>query len=237
MLLRARYPNGLNLPTKNALKVFGVAVANQKIQRRDELPQKQRCQLCLRKRARKVKQQCSECDNHACKEHSKELLYCYDCVEKEIEDWTFYWTTVSSKIWYILVIFGLLRYSHSYIYLVKALIFIELLILFICSWFSVTKISSRSFLLNFCAFLALLFSLFEWARQNPRKSHHVSKLKIYFQKLISKVSWAILSIRWFSNHISEDFFNAHSKKIKFSAFFFWSGQSAVTFNGLWHVSF
>ena len=28
MLLRARYPNDLNLPTKNALKVFGVAVAS-----------------------------------------------------------------------------------------------------------------------------------------------------------------------------------------------------------------
>ena len=120
----------------------------------------------------------------------------------------------------ILIVFGLSRHSHSCIYLVKARIFIGLLILFICSWFSVTKISSRSFLLNFCAFLALLFSLLEWARQNPRKSHHVSKLKIYFQKLISKVSWAILSIRWFSNHISEDFFNAHSKKIEFSAFFF-----------------
>ena len=50
MLLRARYPNGLNLPTKNALKVFGVAVANQKIQRRDEPPQKRRCQLRPRKR-------------------------------------------------------------------------------------------------------------------------------------------------------------------------------------------
>ena len=159
-----------------------------------------------------------------CKQHSKELLYCYDCVKEEIEDCTFYGTTVSSKIWHILVIFGLLRHSHSYIYLVKALIFIGLLILFICSWFSVTKISSRSFLLNFCSFLALLFSLLEWARQNPRKSHHVSKLKIYFQKLISKVSWAILSIRWFSNHISEDFFNAHSKKIEFSAFFFGLGN-------------
>ena len=42
MLLRACYPNGLNLPTKNALKVFGVAVASQKIQRRDEPPQKRR---------------------------------------------------------------------------------------------------------------------------------------------------------------------------------------------------
>ena len=40
MLLRARYPNGLNLPTKNALKVFGVAVVSQKIQRRDEPPPK-----------------------------------------------------------------------------------------------------------------------------------------------------------------------------------------------------
>ena len=40
MPLRARYSNGLNLPTKNALKVFGVAVASQKIQRRDEPPQK-----------------------------------------------------------------------------------------------------------------------------------------------------------------------------------------------------
>ena len=73
----------------------------------------------------------------------------------------FYWTTVSSKIWYILVIFGLSRHSHNYIYLVKALIFIGLLILFICSWFTVIKISSCSFLLIFCAFLALLFSLFE----------------------------------------------------------------------------
>ena len=41
MLLRACYPNGLNLPTKNALKVFGVVVLNQKIQKRDEPPQKQ----------------------------------------------------------------------------------------------------------------------------------------------------------------------------------------------------
>ena len=49
MLLRVRCPNGLNLPIKNALKVFGVAVANQKIQRRDEPPQKRRCQLCPRK--------------------------------------------------------------------------------------------------------------------------------------------------------------------------------------------
>ena len=40
MLLRAHYPNGLNLPTKNALKVFGVGVSSQKIQRRDEPPQK-----------------------------------------------------------------------------------------------------------------------------------------------------------------------------------------------------
>ena len=30
MLLRARYPNDLNLPTKNALKVFGVAVASKR---------------------------------------------------------------------------------------------------------------------------------------------------------------------------------------------------------------
>ena len=61
ILLRARYPNGLNLPTKNALKVFGVAVANQKFQRHDEPPQKRQCQLCPRKRDRKVKQQSSEC--------------------------------------------------------------------------------------------------------------------------------------------------------------------------------
>ena len=161
MLLRACYPNGLNLPTKNALKVFGVAVVSQKIQRRDEPPPKWWCQLCPCNRDRKVKQQCSECHNHVCKEHSKKLRYCYDCVEEEIEDWTFCWATVSSKIWHILVVFGLLKHSHSYIYLVKALKFIGLLILFICSWFSVTKISSSSFLLNFCAFLALLFSLFE----------------------------------------------------------------------------
>ena len=44
MFLRARYPNGLNLPTKKALKAFDVAVANQKIQRHDEAPQKQQCQ-------------------------------------------------------------------------------------------------------------------------------------------------------------------------------------------------
>ena len=124
----------------------------------------------------------------------------------------FCWATVSSEIWYILVIFGLSRHSHSYIYLVKALIFIGLLILFICSWFSVTEINSSSFLLNFCAFLAFLFSLFEQARQNPRKYQRASKLKINFQKRISKVSWAILSIRWVSNHLSEDFFNAHIKK-------------------------
>ena len=161
MPLRARYSNGLNLPTKNALKVFGVAVASQKIQKRDEPPQKWPYKLCSRRRDRKVKQQCSEWHDHVCKQHSKELLYCYDCVEEEIEDWIFCWATVSSEIWYILVIFGLSRHSHSYIYLVKALIFIGLLILFICSWFSVTKISSSSFLLNFCAFLALLFSLFE----------------------------------------------------------------------------
>ena len=37
---------------------------------------------------------------------------------------------------------------------------------------------------------------------------------------ISKVSWAILSIRLVSNHISEDFFNEHSKKKKsFQNFF------------------
>ena len=81
MFLRARYTNGLNLPTKNALKAFGVAVANQKIQRRDELPQKRSCQLCPCKRDRKVKQQCSGYHNHVCKQHLKELLYCYDCVE------------------------------------------------------------------------------------------------------------------------------------------------------------
>ena len=86
MIFRARYPNGLDLPTKNALKVYGVAVASQKIQRRDEPPQKQRCQLCPRKRDKKVKQQCSECHNLVCKPHSKQLLYCYDCVEEEIED-------------------------------------------------------------------------------------------------------------------------------------------------------
>ena len=67
MLLRALSPNGLNLPTKNALKVFGVAVVSQKIRRRDKPPQKQRCQLCPRKRDRKVKQQRSECHNHPCK--------------------------------------------------------------------------------------------------------------------------------------------------------------------------
>ena len=53
MLLRARHPNGLNLPTKKALKVFGVVFANQKIQRPDEPPQKRRCQLCPLKRDRK----------------------------------------------------------------------------------------------------------------------------------------------------------------------------------------
>ena len=86
LLLRARYPNGLNLPTKNALKVFGVAVANEKIQRHDNPPQKRQCQLCPRKRDGKVKQQFSECHDHVCKQHSKELLYCYDCVEEEIDD-------------------------------------------------------------------------------------------------------------------------------------------------------
>ena len=85
MLLRARYPNGLNLPTKNAFQVFGAAVANQKIQRRDGPPQKRGCQICPRKRDRNVKQKCSECHNHVWKQHSKELL-CYDCVEEEIED-------------------------------------------------------------------------------------------------------------------------------------------------------
>ena len=40
MLLRACYPNGLNLPTENAVKVYGVAVASQKIQKRHEPPQK-----------------------------------------------------------------------------------------------------------------------------------------------------------------------------------------------------
>ena len=84
MLLRARYPNGLNLPTKNALKVFGVAVTNQKIQRRDELPQKRLCQLFPCKGDRKVEQQFSECHNHVCKQNSIELLYCYDCIEEEI---------------------------------------------------------------------------------------------------------------------------------------------------------
>ena len=83
MLFRVGHPNGCNLLTKN---VFGVAVANQKIKRRDEPPQKQRCQLSPRKRDRKVKQQCSECHNHVWKQHSKELLYCYDCVGEEIED-------------------------------------------------------------------------------------------------------------------------------------------------------
>ena len=78
MLLRARYRDGLNLPTKNALKVFGVAVVSQKIQRRDEPPQKRRCQLCPCKRDRKMKQKCYECHNHLCKQHSKELLYCYE---------------------------------------------------------------------------------------------------------------------------------------------------------------
>ena len=149
---------------------------------------KWRCQICPHNGDRKVKQQCSEYHNHVYKQQWKELLYCYDCIEEEIEDWTFYWTTVSSKIWYILVIFGLLRHSCGYIYLVKALIFIGLVILFICSWFSVTKISPCSFLLNFCAFLALPFSCLNKARQNPRKTHHVSKLKVSFQKLISKVS-------------------------------------------------
>ena len=86
MLLRAHYPKGLNLPTKNALKVFGVGVSSQKFQRREEPPQKRRCQLCPHKRDAKVKQQCSECHNHVNKQHLKELLYCYDCVEEEIED-------------------------------------------------------------------------------------------------------------------------------------------------------
>ena len=216
MLLRACYPNDLNLPTRNALKVFGVVVASQKIKRSDEPPPKWWCQLCPCKRDIKMKQQCSECHNHVRKQHSKELRYCYDCVEEEIEDWTFCWA-----IWHILVVFGLSRHSHSYIYLVKALIFIGLLILFICSWFSVTKISSSSFLQNFCAFLALLFSLFESARQSPRKYHHVSKFKINFQKHIFKVNEAISSIRWVWNHLSEDFFNARSKKLEFSTF--WGG--------------
>ena len=42
MLLRACYPSGMNLPSKNALKKFGVAVASQKTQKRDEPPQKRR---------------------------------------------------------------------------------------------------------------------------------------------------------------------------------------------------
>ena len=109
--------------SSHALKVFGVTVESQKIQRRDEPPQKRRWQLCPHKRDKKEKQKYSEWHIHVCKQHSKELLYCYDCVEEEIEDWTFCWATVSSKIWYILIIFGLLRHSHSYIYLVKALIY------------------------------------------------------------------------------------------------------------------
>ena len=91
-------------------------------------------------------------NSHMCKQHSKELLYCYDCLEEKIEDWTFCWETVYSKILYLLANFGLSRHSHSYIDLLKAVILIGLFILFICPWFSVTKISWSSFLLTFSAF-------------------------------------------------------------------------------------
>ena len=83
MLLRAQHPNGLNLPTKNALKAFHINVATQKVDRVDEPPQKRRCQFCPRKSDRKVRQQCKECNKHCCSQHSKELRLCNNCYDDE----------------------------------------------------------------------------------------------------------------------------------------------------------
>ena len=85
MLLRARYPNGLSLPTKNALKVFGVAVASKRSKGMANRHKNDAANY-VHVRDRKVKHKCSESHNHVCKQLSKELLYCYDCVEDEIED-------------------------------------------------------------------------------------------------------------------------------------------------------
>ena len=38
MQLRAQYRKGLNLPTTNAIKAFGIQITNQKTQRLDEHP-------------------------------------------------------------------------------------------------------------------------------------------------------------------------------------------------------
>ena len=80
MQLRAQYPNGLKLPTTNAIKAFGIQITNQKIQRLDEPHQKRHCQLFPRSKDRKIRQKCGECKKHAYKEYLKELIVCYDCV-------------------------------------------------------------------------------------------------------------------------------------------------------------
>ena len=70
MLLRARYPNGLNLPTKNAIKVFGVAVASKRSNGVTNRHKNDDTSY-VHAKERKVKQQCSECHNHVRKQHSK----------------------------------------------------------------------------------------------------------------------------------------------------------------------
>ena len=77
MLLRSLCPNGLNLPTKNALQVFGIAVASKRSKGVTNC-HKNNDASYVHAKDRKVKQQCSEFHNHMCKQHSKELLHCYD---------------------------------------------------------------------------------------------------------------------------------------------------------------
>ena len=84
MLLRARYPNGLSLPTKNALKVFGVAVASKR-SKGVANRHKNDAANYVHARDRKVKHKCSESHNHVCKQLSKELLYCYDLLKTRLK--------------------------------------------------------------------------------------------------------------------------------------------------------
>ena len=75
----AQYSNGLNLSMRNTSKAFGIQITNQKIQNHDEPPQKRCCQLCPKSKDRKICGKYSKCKKQACKEHSKELIACYDC--------------------------------------------------------------------------------------------------------------------------------------------------------------
>ena len=72
MILRARIPMAWICQLKMLRKYLVLQLRAKRS--KDVMTHHKNDDGCPRKREREVKQQCSECHNHMCKQHSKELL-------------------------------------------------------------------------------------------------------------------------------------------------------------------